>query len=570
MKDFEKKQKIDESKIICNICKQQNKSNSFDKEFFICLNYKKNLFPLCKSFHDINHNIIKYEQKNYICFEHEDNYSSYCYTCKKNLCSTCENEHSQYDIISLGKLFPNKKDLNKRMDEFKDKIVKLKKEIHILIDILNAFINNIEIFYNINQDINNTFNNKLKNYEILNNIKEINNINVLEDISKVINENNNYDKFKQILNIYNLMNSKDNSNEINNLTNINFGMNNMSIINSNNIFTNNMLNNNILNINMLNNNNILNNNNDINMVNNNNYNQSNFNNNINQSIYNNNFNQSNLNNNNQNMINNKNNCLNPKTMNINRLNPKTFNTGNNINNNNLNHNIINNNYNNINQNIFNNNLNNYYNNQNFQSPNTMYTIKEEEWMKGFKMAVEETYISSLKDYNCIFKTSLGFTTNIIAKSEMTIDQLLKKYLEKENKKYLIGNNNSLISFVYNGKKIFFGDNTLVKNYFVYGDFSIIIVNDPWNLIKGKEKNITFKNNKGFITKINFSENLSMNELLIYYFKVIDKENLIGNNNINFFFNGKKIYFIDMNTKVGKFFNNKDNPKIIVNDPKNLI
>ena len=40
LNNFENSQKIDESKILCNICKKNNKSNSFNKEFFICLNFK--------------------------------------------------------------------------------------------------------------------------------------------------------------------------------------------------------------------------------------------------------------------------------------------------------------------------------------------------------------------------------------------------------------------------------------------------------------------------------------------------------------------------------------------------
>ena len=166
LNDFENSQKIDESKIECNSCKK-NKSNSFNKEFFICLNCKNNLCPLCKSTHDRNHNIIKYDQKDYICYEHGQNFSSYCKICKKNLCVACEIDHSTHDTISLGKLFPNKNELNKRMDELKQNINKLKEEIKKLIDILNSFMKNIEIYYNINNDINNSFNIKTINYEIL-------------------------------------------------------------------------------------------------------------------------------------------------------------------------------------------------------------------------------------------------------------------------------------------------------------------------------------------------------------------------------------------------------------------
>ena len=77
LKDFEKTQKIDESKIICNECQQNNKSKIFDRVFFICLNCKKNLCPLCNSSHNkkyINHIMIKYEQNHFVCFEHGENH----------------------------------------------------------------------------------------------------------------------------------------------------------------------------------------------------------------------------------------------------------------------------------------------------------------------------------------------------------------------------------------------------------------------------------------------------------------------------------------------------------------
>ena len=190
LKDFETSQKIDESKIVCGSCKQQNKSNTYNKEFFICLQCNINLCPLCKSSHNTNHSIIKFDQKHYICFEHEDTFSSYCKLCKQNLCTACENKHSGHDIISLGKLFPDKKELNQKVEDFKVNFGKLKEDVNNLIEILNTFLKNIEIFYNINKDINNSFTNKLKNYEYLNSIQEINNNGILNDIIKIVNENN--------------------------------------------------------------------------------------------------------------------------------------------------------------------------------------------------------------------------------------------------------------------------------------------------------------------------------------------------------------------------------------------
>ena len=72
--EFEKTQLLDISQIICDICKQNNKSNTYKNEFYKCLTCNINICPLCKSSHDKKHNIIKYENKDYICQKHNDIY----------------------------------------------------------------------------------------------------------------------------------------------------------------------------------------------------------------------------------------------------------------------------------------------------------------------------------------------------------------------------------------------------------------------------------------------------------------------------------------------------------------
>ena len=53
-----KKVRLQISKIKCDICKDKNKLNTFNHEFYICNECKMNICPLCKSKHDKNHNII--------------------------------------------------------------------------------------------------------------------------------------------------------------------------------------------------------------------------------------------------------------------------------------------------------------------------------------------------------------------------------------------------------------------------------------------------------------------------------------------------------------------------------
>ena len=82
IKDFNESQKVNISDIICNICKQRNKGNTNNNEFYKCLNCKLNLCPLCRLYHNINHNIINYDIINYICSEHSEPFTSYCSKCK--------------------------------------------------------------------------------------------------------------------------------------------------------------------------------------------------------------------------------------------------------------------------------------------------------------------------------------------------------------------------------------------------------------------------------------------------------------------------------------------------------
>ena len=123
------------------------------------------------------------------------------------------------------------------MNELKEKINKLKEEIKKINDLLNSFLENINIYYNINKNINESFNIQSKNYETLNNLKEINNKDILKDITKIIDEKNLGNKFKYIFDIYTLMNIKDDKNysedDENNELSKQIGINNQNMINNN-------------------------------------------------------------------------------------------------------------------------------------------------------------------------------------------------------------------------------------------------------------------------------------------------------------------------------------------------
>ena len=125
LKEFEKTQYINELEIKCNNCNENNKFNSYKKQFFKCLTCGINLCPLCNSNHDKSHDIIDYDKKNYICNLHNYSFVSYCEYCKKNLCILCEKEHdNNHKKVSLVNLIEDKnkiEELKEQMNEFKKK-----------------------------------------------------------------------------------------------------------------------------------------------------------------------------------------------------------------------------------------------------------------------------------------------------------------------------------------------------------------------------------------------------------------------------------------------------------------
>ena len=94
--DFDDTQNINISKIKCNKCPYKNKGNS--DEFYKCLTCKINLCILCRSYHNNSHNIIKYDDKNYICEIHNENIIKYCIDCNKNICFSCSS-HEQHIFL---------------------------------------------------------------------------------------------------------------------------------------------------------------------------------------------------------------------------------------------------------------------------------------------------------------------------------------------------------------------------------------------------------------------------------------------------------------------------------------
>ena len=211
LNEFVKTQYINLSNIVCGQCKEINKNDSFNNEFYKCYECNINLCPLCKLNHDKNHNIINDYKINYICQKHNEIFSKYCNKCKINICGLCEDEHIEHDCIYLIKIIKKKEDLEKKLNELRKYIDIFNKEINTLIEILNNLKENYEKYYEIEKNMINNYNIKNRNYEILFNLNEITNINdfIIKDINEINNKDNIEEKFNEIIKIYNNFNKNE-------------------------------------------------------------------------------------------------------------------------------------------------------------------------------------------------------------------------------------------------------------------------------------------------------------------------------------------------------------------------
>jgi hypothetical protein len=82
-------------------------------------------------------------------------------------------------------------------------------------------------------------------------------------------------------------------------------------------------------------------------------------------------------------------------------------------------------------------------------------------------------LDSIKNIN--FKTTLGNKTTLEIDKNNTIDELLKKYLDKINKSDINNNNNEeSLYFTYNAEKLEFGDQRKIKDVFSNNNPTILV------------------------------------------------------------------------------------------------
>ena len=247
LKELEKTQLIDQSKIFCDNCHHTTKSETSNNKFFFCNHCKQNLCPKCKDKHDRTHlDFIKdYEDNQFFCKQHFVEYAYYCNECKKDLCPSCHEEHEKHNIISYDSIIPEFNNIGEsESKDTKEKIFQLKTVVNGLIYQLNHLNKNLDTYFEIYDNIISSYNIKKKNYFLLQNVNNIKkyNRNFIGQITEIIKDNNLKTQFQSILDLQSKIDFKKfrsknqifkTENKINEIVNISDNTNNNNSNNNN-------------------------------------------------------------------------------------------------------------------------------------------------------------------------------------------------------------------------------------------------------------------------------------------------------------------------------------------------
>lgn len=207
--EFNKTQRIDLAKTICDKCKEKNRSETFNKEFFRCLNCKQNLCPLCKGGHDRSHKIINIDQRKFKCEQHYEDFIKYCTNCKLNLCLNCTNDHRDHTCIPFDTIMPDINNIKEKKDKLKSYIENLNETIKNIKKSLDKVLENLKTYSKIFDDLIKSYDDKKRNYELFQNLDEINKNDIIENLGDITGSNNMSNKLTKLMELYNNMNNND-------------------------------------------------------------------------------------------------------------------------------------------------------------------------------------------------------------------------------------------------------------------------------------------------------------------------------------------------------------------------
>ena len=200
----------------CGECNknQENKDNNF----FCCSKCNKFICEKCCNKHrDNNHMLIDGDRFDSMCIKHLNTFSSYCITCKRNLCVYCMNEHENHKKVDLSNIIFTKDEKNEliyKIKEFKESIDKIDIIKNEIIKELEKYKENNLILIKFIEELLGTYEYEDKkhnmNYNVIQNLKNIQNNysnNKFHILEKIIEKSNNFISFIQ--NIQNIKNSKE-------------------------------------------------------------------------------------------------------------------------------------------------------------------------------------------------------------------------------------------------------------------------------------------------------------------------------------------------------------------------
>ena len=239
LNDFAYTQLIDESKIKCKFCDKKEKDLvkiNKDNKLLLCscgdifceLCAKKHSEDIDKDDKNKKHSTIKYSNKEFFCIEHNSCYTGYCHKCKKNICDKCENDkHNKHRIDFFKTISPNNifiKKIKSINYELNEKVAKFNKELKDLTEFINKISKNIQndlkILLSIINNVVEDYNLKRRNYQSIQNIKNIyktiDETPIFEKIDLFLQNTNTSRKLGYLLDIYKKMYLEDTGN-LNNL-----------------------------------------------------------------------------------------------------------------------------------------------------------------------------------------------------------------------------------------------------------------------------------------------------------------------------------------------------------------
>ena len=205
-------QNLDNTELRCNVPDCPHDQQNYTIGFYKCLDCSK-LVKRSKYYcrdhlreHE-NHNVVKFDKKNYFCVTHFKPYTKYCFDHKENLCDDCVDEHSEDKVKPLELMTPNLDELKKSLKIMEENIRNLKFIIEDIQNGLNGALRVFNRYFYIANDIigkYELFNKDLKNYRILKSLRNLkfSNERMNKDLKKIIDEEDDLKKINSIIKIH--------------------------------------------------------------------------------------------------------------------------------------------------------------------------------------------------------------------------------------------------------------------------------------------------------------------------------------------------------------------------------